>query len=802
MHRHSWRLKIGTFPVRRLTFASRTAYDDGTLFIDSAELQARVAEPAAVADIAVHLAHPGESCRIVHVLDAVSPMVKVAGPSTVYPGFLGDALPAGSGRTHRLDAAAVLVSGTFPEPTSGALSAAEATVDMSGPAAACCAFSDHRQPGPGVSPGRRGQQRRFRRRSANAPSSRRPCISPRRPQDWNRRGRMCTNCSPLTTPCRASFSSINSTSRACWRRRSCRPPHAGPGADPAASERNARRRPGQRQLPATGALHHLRAQPQRTRYASFTRRHGHDLNFLGVVIGRGWQDTQALKERQGWMMARLASLLGAQVAIVSADVGGTGGNNTIDFMQTIKACEQMGLRTVGIMQESGQRDGSNPTLVDQVPEADALVSVGGVGWDIPLARPCRASSAAPPCSRTGRRKPLDAAGPLQAACWYGAVWKTHPARPVRGWTPDPRRKDSPHDDWHPSPFAPGPLPQSLFRRHRRRGRGGPRRGDARSPLGPGKLLQQLCAGQADVVGTVVCGDGYFGEHEEAVVERVQHYVRRQAADAFIAGPAFGSGRYGAGLRAAVLEVERLGIPAVTGLHAENPGGEVFLPQHIFAVDTAASAAGMQPALQRMTALALKRARGQPLGSAAQEGFLPRDVRRTVDTGVPAATRAVNLALRKWKGEPYVSEITVETFEPVLPPPPVASREHPVCLGHRVRPGAQGQPRPAACRRGQPLAAYSIGGMPRLTPGDWEIVHGGYDNTAALLDPNRVVPLDAMRALQRGGAHRRVAGRPAGDRRQSRQPQRHEENWRRHGRHSQATRRRRRRAARHVRHRHT
>jgi hypothetical protein len=65
-----------------------------------------------------------------------------------------------------------------------------------------------------------------------------------------------------------------------------------------------------------------------------------------VVIGRGWQDSQMLKERQGWMMARMARLLGAQVAIISADVGGTGGNNTIDFMQTIKACEHIGIQTV------------------------------------------------------------------------------------------------------------------------------------------------------------------------------------------------------------------------------------------------------------------------------------------------------------------------------------------------------------------------------------------------------------------------------------------------------------------------
>jgi glycine reductase len=153
------------------------------------------------------------------------------------------------------------------------------------------------------------------------------------------------------------------------------------------------------------------------------RRHGVDLNFLGVVIGRGWQETQFLKERQGWMMARVARLLGAQVAIVTADIGGTGGNNTIDFMQTIQACEHMGIRTVAIMQEAGNPDGSDPTVVDHVPEADALVSVGGIGWHPPVApaveRVLGGSTVRPSIAEA----PQDAAGPLEVECWFGAIWK-------------------------------------------------------------------------------------------------------------------------------------------------------------------------------------------------------------------------------------------------------------------------------------------------------------------------------------------------------------------------------------------
>jgi sarcosine reductase len=153
------------------------------------------------------------------------------------------------------------------------------------------------------------------------------------------------------------------------------------------------------------------------------RRHGRDLNFLGVVIGRGWQESQLLKERQGWMMARVARLAGAQVAILTSDVGGTGGNNTIDFMQTIKACEQMGLCTVAVMQETGNPDGSDPTVVDFVPEADAIVSVGGIGWHTPAAPAVARVIGGLTVQPNIAAPSYDASGPLEVECWYGETWK-------------------------------------------------------------------------------------------------------------------------------------------------------------------------------------------------------------------------------------------------------------------------------------------------------------------------------------------------------------------------------------------
>src|SRR5207244_6356254 len=111
-----------------------TALSDHTLVIDPEELRTLVLEDSHFADVRVHLVKPGESVRVIHVLDVVEPRFKVSGPGGVFPGFVSPALTVGEGRTHRLDGVAVVEVGA---PVPG-----EATVfrprlsDMAGPAAA------------------------------------------------------------------------------------------------------------------------------------------------------------------------------------------------------------------------------------------------------------------------------------------------------------------------------------------------------------------------------------------------------------------------------------------------------------------------------------------------------------------------------------------------------------------------------------------------------------------------------------------------------------------------------------------
>jgi glycine reductase complex component B subunit alpha and beta len=415
-------LEVGMFPLQRLVFASQTHYQNGTLGINRTALLNAIAEPRVIADIEIHLAHPGESCRIVHVLDAVPVMVKVEGRSTVFPGFFGSAIPAGEGRNHRIRGASVLVCGTFPDSTSGALSPAEVIIDMSGPAAPYCAFSDTANivlvchPAPRISNAEfDAALHRAKLKAAVYLARATTSIEPPELERYHL---------PAVDPTLPRIVYVNllhqqglmaQTFLYAMHTQGLEPTilHPNEMLDGALVNGNYR-------APGRGITS---AHCDNSLVRELYRRHGDDLNFLGVVVGRGWQDTQFLKERQGWMMARVARLMGAQVAIVSADMSGTGGNNTIDFMQTIKACEHMGLRTVAILQEAGNPDGTDPTLVDYVPEADALVSVGGVGWHAPAAPAVDRVIGGPTVQPSIAQDPLDASGPLQVESWYGAIWK-------------------------------------------------------------------------------------------------------------------------------------------------------------------------------------------------------------------------------------------------------------------------------------------------------------------------------------------------------------------------------------------
>jgi glycine reductase len=108
-------------------------------------------------------------------------------------------------------------------------------------------------------------------------------------------------------------------------------------------------------------------------------RHGRSLNFLGVILSRGYNDSFEQKKKMGLWVARLARSLGADGAVALME--GTG-NGTVDFMQTVKACESEGIRTAAVLHESNGPKGYERPLVDHPREADGMISRGNVSEKI------------------------------------------------------------------------------------------------------------------------------------------------------------------------------------------------------------------------------------------------------------------------------------------------------------------------------------------------------------------------------------------------------------------------------------
>ena len=113
--------------VRELELGERTSYSAGCLTVGEQSARELLAHPA-LAEVRLACAAPGDSARIVGVLDAVQPCSKGPDGGGVFPGLLGPAMPVGRGETHILRGAAVLAAGYLPR-------AQEAVIDMSGPAA-------------------------------------------------------------------------------------------------------------------------------------------------------------------------------------------------------------------------------------------------------------------------------------------------------------------------------------------------------------------------------------------------------------------------------------------------------------------------------------------------------------------------------------------------------------------------------------------------------------------------------------------------------------------------------------------
>lgn len=270
-------------------------------------------------------------------------------------------------------------------------------------------------------------------------------------------------------------------------------------------------------------------------------------------------------------------------------------------------------------------------------------------------------------------------------------------------------------------------------------------------IGPGKLLEQMLGDEARVVLTLICGDNYAVENQESLVAAVLEKIRQAKADLFVAGPCFLAGRYGVAAGALCAAVQaQLGIPAVTGMAQENPGTDLYR-ESLYIIDSGDNAAKMREVVERMARLAGKLLRKQNVGSPKEAGYTPRGLIRDEFVAQSAGERLVDMVMAKVKGAPFESEMLPTTFAPVAMPPAVKDLKNAKVLlitdGGLVPNGNPDKIQGSAATR---WGSYSIKDCDDLKGEDYEISHGGYDPQFVRQDPDRLVPLDVMRELQKEG----------------------------------------------------
>lgn len=270
-------------------------------------------------------------------------------------------------------------------------------------------------------------------------------------------------------------------------------------------------------------------------------------------------------------------------------------------------------------------------------------------------------------------------------------------------------------------------------------------------VGPGAALQAELGKEAEIVGTVICGDNYFNEHNEEAKKTLLEMIGSYKPDLLIAGPAFFAGRYGMAcgdICAAVQDT--LGIPVVTGMYPENPGAESFAKK-VFIVKTANSARGIKDAAKSMSSLALKLLKKETLGPAADENYISRGFRRVFFHEKNGAQRGLEMLLKKMAGEPFQTEYEMPTFKKIEPCAPVKDLKHAtialITSGGIV---PKGNPDKIRVSSAESYGRYDITGLNDLTPENYESIHGGYDTQWANANPDVVLPLDEMRELEKEG----------------------------------------------------
>ena len=366
------KLELGHFPVSELREGPQTAYSDGVLTVDTESLTRLALEDPAVIHARVEIARPGDSTRIVGFRDLIAPQVKVDGPGVVYPGICGRSAEfVGRGRTHRVDGVGVVNLGDTESPPGGDVDKMtqpfDTVFDMSGPSATIIPYSqlnniclvlntDRNLSEPARAWAAEAATLRVSDAIAAAvrdatPPEVQTYESPESNADLPRVVYIsCHNSREhFADAVRAYGTSIYGLSRlnAPWLL------NPNEWLDGAVAGKDS-------WILANNPV-----------IKDLYLRHNRDLIFAGCIAIRTRWSQQVEKDVTSNQAAKIAQQIGSTGAVVTWDAGG---NDFMEVIRTVQACEQIGINVVFLTFEEHPDNGS--PLLEPLPEARAIVTTG------------------------------------------------------------------------------------------------------------------------------------------------------------------------------------------------------------------------------------------------------------------------------------------------------------------------------------------------------------------------------------------------------------------------------------------
>lgn len=276
--------------------------------------------------------------------------------------------------------------------------------------------------------------------------------------------------------------------------------------------------------------------------------------------------------------------------------------------------------------------------------------------------------------------------------------------------------------------------------------------------GPAIGIEGLWKGEMEIVKVISCGDNFINNEEKykSILPEIDKIIKEVEPDVFIAGPAFNAGRYGVACAKLCDYIKKeLGVPSVTSMYYENPAVKMYVRDN-YIVESPETSAGMKKVLPILANLSLKLAKGEKIGPARIEGYLPTGHRYNEYHEKTGAQRAVEILLKKLNNEKYTTEVPLRDLGKVTPADPIENiKDSKVALITTGGLVPKGNPDKLKQAFSVTYGKYDISEMDSISAIEYESIHGGYDTTIVNQDPNRLVPLDELRNLEKEGQIKKV-----------------------------------------------